>query len=67
MPRNRNKKVQKKSNKMIEIELVPEYESELEFQKRRNQVQDIISKMIILATTRGRSRKDEMENIQNAA
>lgn len=54
-------------NKKLEVKLIPSPESLFEFQERKDEVQDIISKMIILATTRGRPRKDEMEDFKNAA
>ena len=53
--------------KKIEVKLIPSPESLFEFQERKDEVQDIISKMIILATTRGRPRKDELEEFKNAA
>jgi hypothetical protein len=55
------------SSKIIKIKLIPSPESLIEFEERKNEVQDIISKMIILATTRGRPRKDEQEDYNNAA
>lgn len=54
-------------SKRIEVKLIPTPESLFSFQERKDEVQEIISKMIILATTRGRPRKDKEENLKNAA
>ncbi|HLE12937.1 MAG TPA: hypothetical protein VI754_16910 [Bacteriovoracaceae bacterium] len=57
----------KKAPKKLKVRLIPYYENMIEFQQRKEEAQEIIAKMIILATTRGRPRKDEEEDFEHAA
>ncbi|HLE11841.1 MAG TPA: hypothetical protein VI754_11365 [Bacteriovoracaceae bacterium] len=65
--KNKSPRGANRAPKKIEVELIPSYESMSEFQKRKDEVQEIIAKMIILGMTRGRPRKDEQEDFNNAA
>jgi hypothetical protein len=54
-------------HKMIKVTLIPEYISEVDFQEKKKEIQDVITKILIMSQKRGRpSKSDEQEN-QNAA
>ena len=56
----------KKAKLPIKVTLIPVVKDKNEFIERSNEVKNIVSKMIIAATTRGRPQREE-EEMQNAA
>lgn len=48
-----------KKKKEISVELIPAYMSEADFQEKKEEVQNLISKILISTHKRGRPSKDE--------
>jgi hypothetical protein len=64
--RIRNRGV-KKTPKKINVQLIAVREPTVEFQERKLNVETMVTKIIILANTRGRPRKNCEEEFENAA
>jgi len=53
--------------KEIKIELIPVYVSEIEFQEKKKEIQNLIARMVVSTQKRGRPSKDQEENFEYAA
>jgi len=56
-----------KKKKEIIVELIPAYMSEVDFQEKKEEVQNLISRILISTNKRGRPSKDEDEVNKYAA
>lgn len=56
-----------KIEKEIKVELIPVYLNEDEFQDKKDEVQNLLSSILISSHKRGRPTKNEMEDLKNAA
>lgn len=63
MGRTKKSAGQLSDHKMIKVTLIPEYISEVDFQDKKKEIQDVITKILIMSQKRGRpSNSDEQEN-----
>lgn len=53
--------------KEIKIELIPVYVSEIEFQEKKKEIQNLIARMVVSTQKRGRPSKDQEEDFEYAA
>ncbi len=53
--------------KEIKIELIPVYISEIEFQEKKKEIQNLIARMVVSTQKRGRPSKDQEEDFEYAA
>lgn len=56
-----------RNKKEITVELIPTYMPEADFQEKKEEVQNLISKILISTNKRGRPSKDEEEANKYAA
>ena len=56
-----------RNKKEIKVELIPVYLNEYEFQNKKDEVQNLLSSILISSHKRGRPTKSEMEDYKNAA
>lgn len=56
-----------KLKKEIKVELIPVYLNEYDFQDKKEEIQNLLSSILISSHKRGRPTKNEMEDLKNAA